>query len=46
MTAAAHLTVTRDVVLPISAPPVCCDRAGRVLQTSKPVQDALSARRP
>ena len=42
MTAAAHPTVTRDVVFPISAPPVCCDRAARVPQASASACGTLS----
>ena len=42
MTATAHLTVTREVVFPISAPPVRCDRGPRVLQTSAVAGGTLS----
>lgn len=42
MTATAHLTVTRDMVFPISTPPVRCDRGPRVLQTSAAAGGTLS----
>ena len=42
MTVTAHLTVTRDVVFPISASPVCCDRAARVPQASASACGTLS----
>ena len=42
MTATAHLTVTRDMVFPISAPPVRCDQAARVPQASVAAGGTLS----
>ena len=46
LTASVQLIAVRGSVFPIFAPSVCCGRTARVLQTSKPVQDALSAGRP
>ena len=42
MTAIAYLTATRDMVFPISAPPVRCDRAARVFQASAAAGGTLS----